>query len=533
MGEELKILAYGLSSTGKELNLDNMYVNGRYVNVGSDTKSVINKVSHADFQIYGVCDSEVGVENDRELGTNSSNVVMQMMQRLQNTLADVGKIEKERIWEAMVDANRTLRRQKNEAGRDTMGSCFASLFLHGNRGLAVHLGDSRIYVVRGGRMLQITDDHLESSDMYRLGVISQAQAEVHKISSNLTAYLGMDDIYDAKDEAFSKYFVFYPGDTFIICSDGLSDALPNDELERMVRLLKDASVDTLANMMIKAAADHSKEDMTIMILRVEDAPGEAPKRGNSTIPRKENYEKPVSDDEPEQGTRPGGALLSKIQAIRKTEPEEVEETREDFVEEVAPAPRRMQNLSSINDDPDDFDDEGSLLDKLLSNPKRLAMLAGGAVAIILLLIIIITAFGGSGSDEEVVTNSSASTQNSASLNSTITIPNTNSSLVIDNSSAVIDDSNVSGTTLESSTTTDESSTTEESSTAEEEEEVYKWEVTEGEYLSGIVADYYGTYDLAFVEAVAAYNNLSIETGLEIGMILELPPESELTVESAE
>ena len=401
MGEELKILAYGLSSTGKELNLDNMYVNGRYVNVGSDSKSVINKVSHADFQIYGVCDSELGVENDRELGTQSGNVVMQMMQRLQTTLNDVGKIEKERIWEAMVDANRVLKRQKNEAGRDAMGSCFASLFLHGNRGLAVHLGDSRIYVVRGGRMLQITDDHLESTDMYRLGVISQAQAEVHKISSNLTAYLGMDDIYDAKDEAFSKYFVFYPGDTFIICSDGVSDALPNEELERMVRLLKDASVDTLANMMIKAAADHSKDDMTIMILRVEDAPGEAPKRGNSTIPRKENYEKPAVEEEPSQLSRAGGALLSKIQAIRKTEPEEVEETREDFVEEVAPAPRRMQNLSSINDDPDDMDDEGSLLDKLLSNPKRLAMLAGGAVAIILLLILIISAFGGSGSDEEV------------------------------------------------------------------------------------------------------------------------------------
>ncbi len=530
MGEELKILAYGLSSTGKELNLDNMYVNGRYVNVGSDSKSIINKVSHADFQIYGVCDSEVGVENDRELGTNSSNVVMQMMQRLQTTLTDVGKIEKERIWEAMVDANRILKRQKNEAGRDMMGSCFASLFLHGNRGLAVHLGDSRIYVVRGGRMLQITDDHLESSDMYRLGVISQAQAEVHKISSNLTAYLGMDDIYDAKDEAFSKYFVFYPGDTFIICSDGVSDALANEELERMVRLLKDASVDTLANMMIKAAADHSKEDMTIMILRVEDAPGEAPKRGNSTIPRKENYEKPASE-EPMQNTRAGGAILSKIQAIRKTEPEdEVEETREDFVEEVAPAPRRMQNLSSINDDLDEYDDEGSLLDKLLSNPKRLAMLAGGAIAIILLLIIIITAFGGSGSDEEVSYNSSA-TNNSASQNSIVVTPN-NSSLVLNNSSLVTNDSNISGTTMESSATTDESSTTE-SSVTEEEEEVYTWEVTEGEYLSGIVADYYGTYDINFVAAVAEYNNMSIETGLEIGMMIELPPESELNIESAE
>lgn len=532
MGEELKILAYGLSSTGKELNLDNMYVNGRYVNVGSDSKSVINKVSHADFQIYGVCDSEIGVENNRELGTNSSNIVMQMMQRLQTTLTDVGKIEKERIWEAMVDTNRILKRHKNETGHDALGSCFASLFLHGNRGLAVHLGDSRIYVVRGGRMLQITDDHLESSDMYRLGVLSQAQAEVHKKTSNLTAYLGMDDIYDAKDEAFSKYFVFYPGDTFIICSDGVSDALPNEEMERMVRLLKDASVDTLANMMMKAAADHTDADMTIMILRVEDAPGEAPKRGNSTIPRKENYEKPAAE-ESMQSTRTGGVLLSKIQAIRKTEPEEdVEETREDFVEEVTQAPRRMQNLSSINDNPDDYDEEGSLLDKLLSNPKRLAVLAGGAVIVILLLILIITAFGGSGSDEEISQNTSVTIQNSVSQNSVNVNPNANSSLVLNNSSVVVDDSNVSGSSLESSTN-NEDSTASQATGSSEPETIYEWEVAEGEYLSGIVGDYYGTYDLAFVEAVAAYNNISIDTGLEIGMILRLPPESELSIASAE
>ena len=110
MSEELKIAAYALSSTGKDLNLDNMYVNGRFVNVGSDTKYTINKVSHADFQIYGVCDSEIGTADNRQLGVTNSQTVMQMAQRLQTALADVGKIEKDRIWEAIVETNRDLRR---------------------------------------------------------------------------------------------------------------------------------------------------------------------------------------------------------------------------------------------------------------------------------------------------------------------------------------------------------------------------------------------------------------------------------------
>lgn len=514
MGEELKIAAYALSSTGKELNLDNMYVNGRFVNVGSDTKSVINKVSHADFQIYGVCDSEIGIENDgeRQLGAANSNAAMQMLQRLQTSLSDVGKIEKDRIWDAMVDTNRSLKQAKTEAGHDEMGATFASLFLHGNRGLAVHLGDSRIYVVRGGRMLQITDDHLESSDMYRLGVISQAQAEIHKRSSNLTAYLGMDDIYDAKDEAFSKYFVFYPGDTFILCTDGLSDAIPNEEMERMVRLLKDASIDTLANMMMKAAADHSDDDMTIMILRVEDAPGEAPKRGTSTIPRKENFEKNASvAGEDRSGT--------KVQrAIRKTEPEDDMGSADMGSTRRVPT-RPQRQLQPIHDElpPDDYDDEeeGSLLDHLLSNPKRLIMLAGGAVVIIILLVIIILAFSGGSDDTAQSSNTSTGTESSFLMESSQLVNSGDSSLA--ESSSLTGDSSLSGESSSDSSIADSSALTSEQ----------EYIVEKGDYFYSIVLYFYDSGDLELMEAFAEYNNMTLDSPLQPGMVLKVPPKETL------
>lgn len=530
MAEELKIAAYALSSTGKDLNLDNMYVNGRYVNVGSDTQSVFNKISHADFQIYGVCDSEIGTEDARELGSANSNAVMQMLQHLQTTLTDVGKIEKERIWEALVDTNRTLKRQKNEAARDEMGSSFAGLFLHGNRGLAVHLGDSRIYVVRGGRMLQITDDHLESSDMYRLGVISQSQAEVHKGSSHLTAYLGMDDIYDAKEEAFSKYFVFYPGDTFIICTDGVTDAISNEEMERMIRLLKDASIDTLATMIMKAAADHTDDDMTLMVLRVEDAPGEAPKRGTSTIPRKENFEKknhPSADDTNKQG------LLSKIpKGIRKTEPEDENidfdspaSNSQAANSRLAPRPRP---LSPLHEEPFDEDDmQESILDRLLNNRKQLAMLIGGAAVVIILLIIIIAAFG----KEETPTQSSSIPNTESSIvidsnisdNSDLSNPNDSSNSQDSQNSQNSQDSSSANSSGSDSSSSDSSNSDSSAATSS----VQDYTVEDGDYFSSIVLYFYDSADVSLMEAFAEYNDMTLDTPLFPGMVLKIPPIEEL------
>lgn len=522
MAEELKIAAYALSSTGKDLNLDNMYVNGRYVNVGSDTQSVFNKISHADFQIYGVCDSEIGTEDARELGSANSNTVMQMLQHLQTTLTDVGKIEKDRIWEALVETNRTLKRQKNEAARDEMGSSFAGLFLHGNRGLAVHLGDSRIYVVRGGRMLQITDDHLESSDMYRLGVISQSQAEVHKGASHLTAYLGMDDIYDAKEEAFSKYFVFYPGDTFIICTDGVSDAISNEEMERMIRLLKDASVDTLATMIMKAATDHSDDDMTLMVLRVEEAPGEAPKRGTSTIPRKENFEKK---------NRPAGN--TKIpKGVRKTEPEDENidfdapsSASQAANSRLAPRPRP---LSPLNEEPDDDDDmQESILDRLLSNRKQLAMLIGGAVIVILLLIIIISAFSkddpASQSSSTPNVESSVIVDSNISDNSNLSNPNDSSNSQDSQNSQNSQDSSAGNSSDPNSSSSDSSSPNSSAAPSA----VQDYTVEDGDYFSSIVLYFYDSADVSLMEAFAEYNDMTLDTPLFPGMVLKVPPIEEL------
>lgn len=543
MGEQLKVSAYGLSSTGKALDVDNLYLNGKFLNVGSETQLSMSKVIHEDFQVFGVVDSEIGIGENRQMGLQNSALVMESLQRTQSDLRDISRIDRDRIWEGITEINKTLRQKRTLEGSSQLGSSFAALFLHGNRGLAVHLGDSRIYVIRNGRMLQITDDHLESSDMFRLGILSQAQSEVHKRTSNLTAYLGMDNLHESHDAAFSKFFIFYPGDTFILCTDGVSDVIMNDEMERMVRLLKDAPVDQLSSMLMKTAAERCDDDKTLVVLRIDDAPGEAPRRGTSTIPRKESYgSKPAAPaaaaitpdepeaDEPEVVKEAKPSLLERLTGRRnqEDEPEDPDHlSEESFREERAEKPAR-QTLLDPNEDDDD-EDGPSLLDSLLANPKRLAIVVACALAAIVLLILLIALI--SRGSRKNPSDSSTSSQSSSStvVPSSSSLPESSSSsstIIIDPSSQSSSGSSESSSQPEGSSSSQASESSSESSTAGPTEEG-TYIVQSGDTLYGIVYEIYGDANFSLIEAFAAYNNMTMESTIIPGDVLRTPPLSEL------
>lgn len=542
MGEELKISAYAISVAGQEQNLDNVYVNGRYLtSVNTEERSVINKVAHADFQVYGVCDGQVtGGESSTE-EVFPAAVAMQRLQRLQSIMTEESKIDKDRIWDFLVEANRKMKEYKAAVQAEEVQASFASLFLHGNRGLAVHLGDSRIYVIRGGRMLQITEDHLEATDLYKFGIISQKQAEVHKKNSHLTAYLGMEDIYDAEDSVFSKYFVFYPDDIFIICSDGITDYVNNEMLESTVRSMKNATADEVAQALIQAAGGLSDDDMSIVVLKVDDAPGNAaPVRGTSALPRKENFEKPAEAEEQpaqESDTTKLSAIMQGMKAVEKRPSD------------------RVDSSDDYDDDEDEYDDdeydddEESIIDKILGNPKRLALILGGVLIVVVILILLFSGRGGSG-------DSSNSSSLSSSSNTSVNTESTDSTDVSDSSdasdSSVVtpqdsnasnldsSDSSDSGDTSDSnasdssdmnsdSSDTSDSSASDSSDSSNGPSSTQSYTVQAGDTLYGIIVSQYGSYSDALLSALESHNGIN-GADLSVGQTLELPTLAELGLE---
>ena len=89
----------------------------------------------------------------------------------------------------------------------------------GHFAIIAHVGDSRIYLVRRGQAYQLTDDHSLLSEQVRLGLLTAKQVEAAQGKSAITRAVGFQDSVPVE----TLHFELMPGDTYLLCSDGLCD----------------------------------------------------------------------------------------------------------------------------------------------------------------------------------------------------------------------------------------------------------------------------------------------------------------------
>ena len=128
--------------------------------------------------------------------------------------------------ELIQEANRRVHeRASNDAAASGMGTTMTVALVEPDGRVAFgHVGDSRAYLLRGGRLEQLTDDHSLVAELVRRGELSPAEAEVHPQRSVITRALGTDPDVDV--DAFSVDA--QPGDVFLLCSDGLSSMVDGE-----------------------------------------------------------------------------------------------------------------------------------------------------------------------------------------------------------------------------------------------------------------------------------------------------------------
>lgn len=117
-----------------------------------------------------------------------------------------------------------------ERGRQGMGTTMTALTLAGHSALIANVGDSRTYRVRGRDCEQLTADHSKVAEMLRMRLISPEQAANHPARSMLTRSLGADPAVqvDIVETDVAR------DDVFVLCSDGLWDAVSRGELATIV-----------------------------------------------------------------------------------------------------------------------------------------------------------------------------------------------------------------------------------------------------------------------------------------------------------
>jgi serine/threonine protein phosphatase PrpC len=111
-----------------------------------------------------------------------------------------------------------------------MGTTLSALLFHGGRVHLAHVGDSRAYLFRDGRIEQLTEDHSWINEQVKAGLITDEEARHSKFKHIITRSVGFER--DVAVDVMSLPVLM--GDCYLMCSDGLSNYMENDELGQML-----------------------------------------------------------------------------------------------------------------------------------------------------------------------------------------------------------------------------------------------------------------------------------------------------------
>lgn len=140
-----------------------------------------------------------------------------------------------------------------------MGTTLSVLWLGENYAYIAHVGDSRIYRLREGSLTQITQDHSLVEELVRAGLITREQARTHPRRNIITRALGTH----GENEPDLLVTDVQDGDVFLLCTDGLTGMVPDDEIERTLR---DCGIEAAADRLLALALDAGGRDNVTLIL---------------------------------------------------------------------------------------------------------------------------------------------------------------------------------------------------------------------------------------------------------------------------
>ena len=171
------------------------------------------------------------------------------------------------VEELIQEANRRVhQRSIEDPNASGMGTTLTVASVENGMVSIGHVGDSRAYLVREGRLEQVTDDHSLVGELMRSGKLSAEEAETHPQRSVITRALGTDpdvdvDMFPIESRA---------GDLFLICSDGLTTMVDDGTILEVVEQHRD-DLQTLVKSLIKAANKGGGEDnITVVAFDITD-----------------------------------------------------------------------------------------------------------------------------------------------------------------------------------------------------------------------------------------------------------------------
>jgi len=228
--------------------------------------------------LYAVADGMGGHRGGEVASSLALDTVQELFERKEGSLAD-----------QVVRANRAVYdRSQSDRSVSGMGTTLTAALIDGDTVHLVHVGDSRAYLLRGGELTQLTEDHTLVHRMVMEGEITPEEAETHPHRSILTRALGVDESVQV-DEGDVQVA---SGDRLLLCTDGLTGMVPEDQIAEIMLEAPDPqqAVDRLVTVANRAGGI---DNITAVVLDFDENGIGRGETKEAAIPHQPTVEQPV------------------------------------------------------------------------------------------------------------------------------------------------------------------------------------------------------------------------------------------------
>ena len=240
-----------------------------------------------------VCEPPLFAIADGMGGAQAGEVASRLAAAVLNerTLGDFtgDDLSEARIAELIQEANRRVFQRSNEdAAASGMGTTMTVALVDGDAGTVAigHVGDTRAYRVRDGELEQLTEDHSLVNELLKSGRLSPEEALSHPQRSVITRAIGTEPDVDVDTFTVDAR----AGDLFLLCSDGLTDMITDEEILGLVDQ-EEADLDTAARRLVEAAnRSGGGDNITVVAFAIVEGAEE-------TQETQRRPAEPASDDE--------------------------------------------------------------------------------------------------------------------------------------------------------------------------------------------------------------------------------------------
>ena len=217
--------------------------------------------------LYAVADGMGGHRGGEVASQLALQTVVERFRAGQGSLAD-----------QVQEANRAVyERSATDRKVTGMGTTLTAATVAGDRAHLVHVGDSRAYLLRAGALRQLTEDHTLVNRMVKAGEIAEREAAVHPHRNVILRALGQDP-----DVAIDEQDVgLIEGDRLLLCSDGLTVMVPEDQLQAILEATAGAPQEAAERLVRAANGAGGIDNITVVVLDVLEGDPPAPAGGEA------------------------------------------------------------------------------------------------------------------------------------------------------------------------------------------------------------------------------------------------------------